>query len=209
VSPAGNAEALRVTLHGKHWPNGQALLGPMAFAVGRGEVVALSGPSGCGKSTLLAIVAGLDAGYQGRVTRPEPSRLSMVFQSPRLLPWRTAVENIALGAGGGKDAKGRALAMLESLGLAAIAATYPARLSLGMARRVAVARALIGAPDILLLDEALVSLDPASSALVRAMVLAEVAARGMAVLMVSHDPADAARMADRSLILAGTPTVLA
>jgi NitT/TauT family transport system ATP-binding protein len=207
VSPAGKPDRLSVDIHGKSWSTGQAVLGAIHFSLAVGEVVALLGPSGCGKSTLLAIIAGLDDDYQGRVTWSEAPRLSVVFQEPRLLPWRTATENVALAMGGGRAAKLCARAILSELGLAEALDAYPARLSLGMARRVALARALATNPEVLLLDEAFVSLDDASAEVMRQAVLSAVARHQMSVLSVSHDPRDLS-MVGRVLTLGGTPARL-
>lgn len=208
MSLAGNVERLGVELVEKRWPSGQLVLGAISFSLGGGEVVALSGPSGCGKSTLIGIIAGLDRDFRGRVRRRADQRLGVVFQSPRLLPWRTAATNVALALGGGRKAEEQARLALAEMGVADCADVYPAHLSLGMARRVALARALVAEPEILLLDEAFVSLDAAAAAKVRASVLAAVARRGMTVLMVSHDQRDPLLMADRELILGGTPSQL-
>jgi ABC-type nitrate/sulfonate/bicarbonate transport system ATPase subunit len=203
MSRAGNAELLRVAVAGKNWPNGEPVLGPINFTLERGEVLAISGPSGCGKSTLLSIIAGLDHDYRGEVAFAGAPRLGVVFQTPRLLPWRTALQNVALGGAGGDPRRA-----LAELGLAESADIYPARLSLGMAHRVALARALIGDPDLLLLDEALASLDAETAKLARRVIRRHVGERGMAVLMVSHHARDSADIADRELRLGGSPTTI-
>jgi NitT/TauT family transport system ATP-binding protein len=180
-----------------------AVLGAIGFAVAAGEIVALAGPSGCGKSTLLRLIAGLDRAFSGRIAAP--ARVAMVFQEPRLLPWRGARANLLLA--GAEPAV--ADAMLRELGLAAAAEVPAARLSLGMARRVALARALAVAPDLLLLDEPFVSLDAAGAERARALLLATWRARPCAVLLVTHDLTEAASLADRILVLAGGPARLA
>jgi NitT/TauT family transport system ATP-binding protein len=180
--------------------NGRDVLGAISFALRAGEVVALSGPSGCGKSTLLRLVAGLDRDYAGRVTAPE--RIAMVFQEPRLLPWRSARQNLLLA---GAD-PAEAARLLDDLGLGEAADVSADRLSLGMARRVALARALAVRADLLLLDEPFVSLDEAAAAQARALLVRARQARPCAVLLVTHDPAEAAALADRILVMAGNPT---
>ncbi len=208
MSAAGSVERLKVSLAGKHWPDGRPVLGALQFSVAAGEVLAISGPSGCGKSTLLSILAGLDRQFGGLVEWRGSPRIGVVFQTPRLLPWRTAIENVALGLAGRKEAKRRAGAALAEVGLAEAADVYPSRLSLGMARRVAFARALLAEPDVLLLDEAFVSLDAEVANKLRSSVMARVTGRAMTVVMITHDLRDSAEMAGRLLTLGGTPARL-
>jgi NitT/TauT family transport system ATP-binding protein len=210
MSPAGKSERLRLCLTGKSWPGSPPLLGRLEFALGEGEVVALCGPSGCGKSTLLSIAAGLDRGFCGSLYLGEGLRLSMVFQTPRLLPWRSIAENVALGLGGlDKETLRQAEQALEAQGLGGQGHLLPGHLSLGMARRVALARAMAARPDLLLLDEAFVSLDEACVLQALQVVAAEIAGRGLSVLMVSHDGPDLERLSARRLQLVGRPAVLA
>ena len=177
----------------RKWFGDTPVLADLRLAVGPGEVVAVTGPSGCGKSTLLGILAGLDRDFRGTASRP--AVLGMVFQEPRLLPWKSAAANIALAAPG----LGRAgiEAALAAVGLAGQGELLPRRMSLGMARRVAVARALAVEPAALLLDEPYVSLDEESVRLTRAAVAAYCARRRPAVVMVSHTPAELEGFADR------------
>lgn len=206
MSAAGNDNQLRINLLGKHWPDGRQVLGPIQFSMRASEVIAISGPSGCGKSTLLSILAGLDHDFEGRLEWSGEPRLGVVFQTPRLLPWRTAIENVALGLAGEKNTLLQARLALAEVGLAEAADAYPSRLSLGMARRVAFARALLAEPEVLLLDEAFASLDEDVAGKLRTSVLARVAARSMSVLMVTHDLRDSTEMAGRLITLGGTPT---
>src|SRR5271170_4152499 len=125
-------------------------LGEVAFALEKGKVGAIVGPSGCGKTTLLRIVAGLDEHFDGSVSRPRSARLAIVFQEPRLLPWRSVEDNVRLVA---PDFPEQKLASLfETLELEPHRFHYPGELSLGLARRVALARALAVEPELLLLD---------------------------------------------------------
>lgn len=184
---------IRAAVHHKQ-RGGRTILGPLALEVAAGTTVALTGPSGCGKTTLLSILAGLDRDFTGTVERR--GRLGMVFQEPRLLPWRSVADNIRLAAPGADVA-----AALAAVGLAGIEDSWPAQLSLGMARRVALARALAVEPDILLLDEAFVSLDERAAAQARDLVGGYCRARRPAVVMVTHDAAEARLLADRILRL--------
>lgn len=182
---------------------GRDVIAGLRLELAAGEIVALAGPSGCGKSTLLRIVAGLDTEFAGTLAwTGAPPRIAMAFQEPRLLPWRTVRDNMAL-AGAPPDTIAAMLAELELTSEADVAAD---RLSLGMARRVALARALAVSPDLLLLDEPFVSLDAAAAARARALLLHGWTAQRFAVLLVTHDISEAASLADRILLLSGRPS---
>ena len=182
------------------------VLGSIDIALGGREIVALVGPSGCGKSTLLRIVGGLDTDFQGTLDWRDGNmpRIGTVFQEPRLLPWRTVRQNLLL-AQPSENAE-LADALLRTLDLASFSDAFPATLSLGMARRVAIARAFAIAPELVLLDEPFVSLDPAMAARSRELLLNTWRARPTAVLLVTHDRAEAASLADRVLLLSERPT---
>ena len=176
----------------------------LRFQLREGEIVGLAGPSGCGKTTLLRIIGGLDPAYEGEVAwrgQGEP-RIGTVFQEPRLLPWRTVRQNITLAQPPDRHA---ADALLELLGLAPYADLYPPALSLGMARRAAIARAFAIQPALLLLDEPFVSLDPAMAEQGRGVLAAAWQARRCAAILVTHDMAEAASLADRILLLSTGP----
>ena len=170
------------------------VLRDLAFEVAAGETLAVLGPSGIGKSTLLRIVAGLDRDFEGQVTRPE--RVAMVFQEPTLLPWRSALKNLTLTTGVGA---GDAEAALEAVGLRGRGGLYPRQLSLGQQRRLALARAFVARPELLLLDEPFVSLDAPLVAEMLALTERLIAAARPATLFVTHSAAEAERLATRVL----------
>jgi ABC-type nitrate/sulfonate/bicarbonate transport system ATPase subunit len=207
TSPAGVRDRLDVSIKQKSYRSASGgqlqVLGELAFSLAYGEVGALVGPSGCGKTTLLRIIAGLDRDYEGRVTLPAHGTLGMVFQEPRLLPWRTVEQNVRLAAPHATDAVLETL--FQALGLGAHRDHYPGELSLGLARRVALARAFAVGPDLLLLDEPFVSLDDALAARLRDE-LAELVARSpVTTLLVTHNIDEAIGLADRLLLISESP----
>ncbi|MDE2577314.1 MAG: ABC transporter ATP-binding protein [Hyphomicrobiales bacterium] len=179
----------------------------MHFSLAAGEVGALVGPSGCGKTTLLRLIAGLDRDYAGTITLPAHGRLGMVFQEPRLLPWRSVEENVRIAAPQARDED--IAALFDTLGLAAHRGDFPGALSLGLARRVAIARALAVEPDLLLLDEPFVSLDGALAQRLLQEIATLVEARRVTTLIVTHDLDEAIGLADRIFLLSGAPARLA
>src|SRR5581483_8779024 len=158
-------------------------LGHLAFSLEQGEVGVIVGPSGCGKTTLLKILAGLDQDYQGRVSRPQKARIGMVFQEPRLLPWRSVEQNVRLVAPDIDET--RLSALFAALELSAHRSHFPGELSLGLARRVAFARAFAVDPDFLILDEPFASLDKALAARLREQIAILVAHRSAMTLLVT------------------------
>jgi ABC-type nitrate/sulfonate/bicarbonate transport system ATPase subunit len=166
-----------------------------------GEICALVGPSGVGKTSLLQIAAGLDADFEGSVAgRPEP--VGYLFQAPRLLPWRTARQNLELVL---PEHPEEAESWLCKVGLAGEGDVFPQRLSLGMARRVALARALAVRPKLLLLDEPFSALDDATAAAMQDLLAARVAELRPTTLLVTHNWHEAAALADRIVTLEGAP----
>ncbi len=164
-----------------------------------GEVVAITGRSGVGKTTLLSIIAGLDLAFEGKVSpAPDDSRVGYVFQEPRLLPWRTVSENLCLACDITPEA---AQQWLADVGLAGEGEKVPGQLSLGMQRRVAVARALAIRPDVLLLDEPFASLDAETATEMRSLLQRLLAAHPTTTLLVTHDAAEAAELAQRNVVL--------
>jgi NitT/TauT family transport system ATP-binding protein len=207
TSPAGVRDRLDVSIKQKSYRSASGgqlqVLGELAFSLAHGEVGALVGPSGCGKTTLLRIIAGLDRDYEGRVTLPAHGTLGMVFQEPRLLPWRTVEQNVRLAAPHATDAVLETL--FQALGLGAHRDHYPGELSLGLARRVALARAFAVGPDLLLLDEPFVSLDDALAARLRDELAELVGRRPVTTLLVTHNIEEAIGLADRLLLLSASP----
>ena len=179
---------------------GAAVLDGLDLDIAGGAFVALIGRSGSGKTTLLRSLAGLDPVQGGEVALPE--RCHMVFQEPRLLPWRTVLWNVALGLTGAA-ARDRAEAALEEVGLAHRVSAWPQTLSGGEAQRVGLARALVRRPDLLLLDEPLASLDALTRLQMQDLVAALWQRHRPSVLLVTHDVDEALLLADRVLVLDG------
>jgi sulfonate transport system ATP-binding protein len=178
------------------------ILCDVAFTLQKGEVCALLGPSGCGKTTLLRIVAKLDTDFEGRIVLPRQHKIGMVFQEPRLLPWRSVAQNLRLV---GILSEGELAEIAAALRLTNHLDHFPGELSLGLARRVAIARAFAVKPDLLLLDEPFVSLDTALALRLREELLALVLKRKATTLIVTHDVEEAIAVADRIIVLSSAP----
>ena len=207
MSPAGAPRQLEVAIRHKSYSavSGSRLdvLRDLAFTLAAGTVGALVGPSGCGKTTLLRIITELDRDFEGKVRLPDHGRLGMVFQEPRLLPWRSVEQNVRLAAPQATDAELDTL--FAALGLAGHRHHFPGELSLGQARRVALARAFAVGPDLLVLDEPFVSLDAALARRLRDELAALVASRRVTTLIVTHDIDEAIGLADRVFLLSPSP----
>jgi ABC-type nitrate/sulfonate/bicarbonate transport system ATPase subunit len=169
-----------------------------------GSFGALIGPSGCGKTTILKIAAGLDPDFRGQLRTPGSGRLGIVFQEPRLLPWRTVEENIRLALPA-QEAGADLTDLVAILGLGSHLARYPGELSLGLARRAAIARAFAARPDFLLLDEPFVSLDEAVADRLRGELMALTSRSRVTTLFVTHDLVEAIQLADRLFFLSDRP----
>ncbi|MFJ9426411.1 ABC transporter ATP-binding protein [Streptomyces sp. NPDC101249] len=178
--------------------DGRAVLHDLRLDIRPGEFVALLGRSGCGKSTLLRVLAGLDRDISGTVLVPR--RKAVVFQAPRLMPWKRVWRNVVLGLPGGPE---RALAerALAEVGLAHRSTAWPRTLSGGEAQRAALARALVREPDLLLLDEPFGALDALTRVTAQRLVGELWRRRGCAVLLVTHDVEEAVLLADRVLVM--------
>jgi len=209
---------IQVDIHAKHFPatTGAGLrkvLNALRFSAERGEFLAIVGPSGCGKTTLLNLIAGLDLAYEGNVELPaasgkDISAIGYVFQNPRLLPWRTVLENIHLVL----EHPGKKAAIVETLleeaGLLEFQDAYPGKLSLGQCRRAAIVRAFAPEPNLLLMDEPFVSLDATTAERLRQLLLRIWQARPTTVLFVTHDLGEAIALADRILVLSDIPATV-
>jgi sulfonate transport system ATP-binding protein len=180
----------------------RVVLHDVAFDLRKGEICALLGPSGCGKTTLLRIISGLDSDFEGRIVLPSPHKIGMVFQEPRLLPWRSVAQNLRLG---GSSSENDLAEIVAALRLSKHLDHFPGELSLGLARRVAIARAFAVKPDLLLLDEPFVSLDATLAAQLREELLALVLKRKATTLIVTHSVEEAISLADRIIVLSAPP----
>ncbi len=186
------------------------------LAVKHGEFVCLLGPSGCGKTTLLNAVAGFLQISSGELTlrgkpiaRPGPDR-AMVFQQPGLLPWRDVLHNVTYGLEmsgrmRGRDAVERATALLELVGLADFAHSFPHQLSGGMQQRVNLARALAVEPELLLLDEPFASVDAQTRETLQVELLGICKRANVTALFVTHDIGEAVFLADRVCVFSRRP----
>ncbi len=203
VRPAGG---LGVRLEGVSRRFGaREVLRDVALTIEPGSFVAVVGRSGSGKSTLLRMLAGLDrpdAGVVelgGRAPGVGSAETRIMFQDGRLLPWRRVIDNVALGLG--RDARGRAEAALQAVGLADRAAEWPRVLSGGQRQRVALARALAAEPRLVLLDEPLGALDALTRLEMQALVEQVWQQARFTAVLVTHDVAEAAILADRILLI--------
>ncbi|MGE0703473.1 MAG: ABC transporter ATP-binding protein [Vicinamibacterales bacterium] len=207
-APALAFRGIRKTFH---TAQGSVLaLDGVSVEIPLGSFTAIVGPSGCGKSTLLQIAAGLDSQFEGELRMHEGElRRAYLFQTPRLLPWLSAEDNVAfVREARGEDRGGALRAAREQLarvGLSGALQRYPGHLSGGMQQRVAMARALVVEPQLMLMDEPFSALDELTARKLRAE-LAELCTRtARTVLFVTHNVTEAAYLADRVLVISQRP----
>ncbi len=191
------------------YPRGRAL-GPFDFTLAAGEIVALVGPSGCGKSTALRLLAGLEGPTRGTVRRASGrGETSVVFQAPTLMPWASAVDNVALplelAGTPRRAARAQAAEALVRVKLDGVENAKPAQLSGGMAMRVSLARALVTNPKLLLLDEPFAALDEITRRDLAEDVHHLWAQNRPAIVFVTHNVEEAAYMATRVLVMTRGP----
>ena len=178
----------------------EVVLHDISLTVPRGLTLALVGPSGIGKSSLLRVFAGLEQSFEGHCRID--GKVAMVFQEPTLLPWRSVRDNVMIPTGVSGAA---ADALLADVGLADRADTFPNRLSLGQQRRLALARAFAVHPDLLLLDEPFVSLDPALTSDMMMLFRRLRDTYPVTTILVTHVEEEARKLADRIVALSGAP----
>ncbi len=189
------------------------VLDDIQLQIKSGEFVALLGPSGCGKSTLLRLIAGLDYPTTGTVrlgqqeVREVDPRCAIVFQEPRLFPWQTIAQNVALGARRASNPPPPD-ELLGLVGLTGFDRAYPHQLSGGMAQRASLARALIGHPEVLLLDEPFASLDALTRMQMQDLLADVCRSVQPTVVMVTHDIDEALYLADRIIVLGRRPATV-
>ncbi|HEV7821477.1 MAG TPA: ATP-binding cassette domain-containing protein [Burkholderiales bacterium] len=208
MQTAGDAAPLELRIDAKSYLSADGtpveVVRDFELRLDAGSFAALIGPSGCGKTTILKIAAGLDLDFRGKLRTPGSGRLGIVFQEPRLLPWRTVAENIRLALPA-HQIDVDLTDLVEILGLGAHLARFPGELSLGLARRAAIARAFAVRPDFLLLDEPFVSLDEAVAARLRDELIALTTRAKVTTLFVTHDLEEAVQLADRLFFLSDRP----
>ena len=179
------------------------------FTIKKGQFVSFFGPSGCGKTTLLNIISGLDKDFDGSVQTYKDAtnpNISYMFQAPRLFPWLTAIENIKYPIKKRKNCEKIAFELIKKIGLEKYKNQYPNKLSGGMQRRIALARAFAPNPDILLLDEPFISIDKKVSNLLRKLLVKLWKKYKPIIVFVTHDLDEAIELADRICFLSNLPS---
>lgn len=207
LAPSVTESGAQVALHDvSHGFGDLRVLSHIDLKIAPGEFVSVVGKSGCGKSTLLRLIAGLDQPRTGRVmidnaaVEARQQDLRVMFQEPRLLPWASVAENVAVGLRPGEnpDEISRALNAVQ---LAEKASEWPAQLSGGQKQRAALARALVSGPRLLMLDEPLGALDALTRMAMQDLIRKIHAREGFTAILVTHDVAEAVALSDRVIVL--------
>jgi len=197
----------------KRFPNGTLALENINGHIGQGDFIALLGPSGCGKSTLLRLIAGLEQPSKGHIIwqdgSPRPGEIGFVFQDSTLMPWLSAADNVFLPLklrGKNKAAtKSQVITALDQVGLKDFAGSKPAALSGGMKMRVSIARALVTAPKVLLMDEPFAALDEFTRHKLQEDLRRLWRAEQKSIIFVTHSIYEAAFLATRVLVMSARP----
>ncbi|MCR0983262.1 ABC transporter ATP-binding protein [Roseomonas populi] len=197
----------------KRYGNGTLAVQGLDLDITTGSFVSLLGPSGCGKSTVLRMVAGLSPLTAGGIAWPRaagrPPKLGFVFQEPTLMPWKTAIDNVALPLRLEGVAKAerhrRAREMLDLVGLSDFANSYPRELSGGMRMRVSIARALVTEPEVLLLDEPFAALDEITRFRLNNDLLRLWESRRFTAVFVTHSVFESVYLSQRVVVMAANP----
>jgi len=208
------ASAISAEHVSKRYPGGDFVLRSLSLEVAPSEIVTLLGPSGSGKSTVLRLLSGLEREHEGKllvqglpVQGPTPS-VGMMFQEPRLLPWRTVRDNVAFGLPRTLSKELGATRVEQLLTLVQLTEArdkLPKELSGGMAQRVALARCLAGAPSVLLLDEPFSAVDALTRMHLQELLLSIWTHTRLTMLLVTHDIDEALFLSDRVAVLRGSP----
>ena len=176
----------------------------IVLKIKKGEFISIFGPSGCGKTTLLNMISGLDKNFEGSIDAEK--NVSYMFQSPRLFPWLTAIDNIKFPIRKNSNSDKIANGLIMKVGLEKFKNQYPDKLSGGMQRRIALARAFASNPSVLLLDEPFISLDKKIANLLRKLLINLWKKNKPTVIFVSHDLDEAIELADRIFFLSSLPS---
>lgn len=219
MAKSASAPVLEVAIRRKAYP-GKAMGDPVValrdlrFSVPAGQWLSIIGPSGSGKTTLLGLISGLDTDADGEIAingagvRLGAGAVGYMFQTPRLMPWLTALDNVRLALPEDAD-PAPALALLQEMEMAEFKDAYPKQLSGGMQRRVALARCFAAAPALLLLDEPYLSLDAPSAERLRQLTVRVWQRHPTTVLFVTHDLDEAITLGDRVIFLSERPAHVA
>ena len=195
----------------KNYSSHNSAIKNMQFDVPQGQFCCLVGPSGCGKTTLLNLLSGLDENLNGTIkyqdnSIPKNWPIGYMFQEPRLMPWLTVKQNVTIVTQQTPEEIKLSEALINEMELNKYMNSFPSELSGGMQRRVAIARAFVNKPKILLLDEPFISLDETVGNLLRQMLLKLWANQKTTVIFVTHDLREAIYLSDRILFLSKGPS---